>query len=91
MEWRKHKPDNFFYKGTTAFWQAKINGVYVNVVEYPPYPDCEKKNHYEMDFQLEENSPIEMTMNVKVFTYWKKDFKQFEKDAKKLLELLIKS
>ena len=85
-DWRQYKPNEIVHGNAEEHYQRKIDNVYVNVLQYT----VNGKETFEMDFQLLDNSPIkDIAVNVILHTYLKEDWTKFERDAKKIIKLLV--
>ena len=86
--WKKYeKPTGGREFADNLYQKHYKNDIYINVYEYLATKNMSLG--YELDVQImDEQSVVEKTMNITLFSYKELDFDLFEKDGEKIIELL---
>lgn len=82
-KWEKSAINQFI----NCFYQKELfEDIFANINEYY----FNDKHTWELSIQIpDEKSPVKETINITVFTYYDLDFIKIEKDAIKIIKLLL--
>ena len=84
--WKWYPPTGYFAEGSAGFWQKKLDDAhYVQVIKYDAPHSNLKYPRFEVEFDCEVDGK---TARVKLFTYFKVNFKKFESEARRIIKVV---